>query len=1386
MRKFLQLAIVLATTLGFGQVDLELTGNINTPQYASNSITLTNGTLLPGAHLIIDPLLKCPITSQENYTYARSYDITGKLNGESISYHDDMGKEMQSMSRDMLTRKVWVTETFYDSQGRAAVTTLPVPDEVDNCMDLREDFTRNAVGNPYGVNDFSGGLDKLSIPDATSALGKYYGENHPDPYHDLVEYPLVRTVYDPNNDGAVLKTIGGNKKPDGSWKESFSYTLPAAQELYYLFGKEYWEGNHSELTPINLKSFKTVSRDADGREFVTFTDEEGKVLATAQSGPGGNRNFEVVKSFNQSGFLDIHLPLGYDASDIEFVNFEKPGRIKNLRTDEIVTKDEMEGGNIYRIFKTAALTKLYIDDAGQIVDLSGELSSGKSYEVKYERGFSFKELLENQNVVGYGVCTIKIYEDNRAYVYLKAGWAPSSKLKTGVIFRMSELPESLPTTDLGYIYDYNGMQTPYKAYIYHANTFYIEDTSGGDGKVLDNLALEYGDKPPSGSDAIAFVRYKVNYHHWSLNYYDKAGRPTSTVPPIGISNDLILDQGQPPHTQQTTLVYDALGQLVSTTSPDEGTSQFKYRRDGQIRFSQNSKQLEVSRFSYTDYDVSHRPIESGECQGNFATLNPDGSFTKSSCTERFYTLYDVKDPDLHTEILSAGMDPAAYQQTFTSGSVSKTSNASAITWYSYDHDGRVVWVVQKIVGLGLKTLDYEYDVLGRVQKLIFQKHIPSEYYEHLYAYDELHRLIEVRTSTDGESYRLQAEYTYNEEGELIRKEIGDGLQGIDYVYNASGMLKAINHPSLMAEKDPGGDGNDVFGLALDYYAGDYKREGNSLIKVNVGVDNFSGNIKALTWNTGNLIDPEVMDTYFFGYNDQNWLKYAYRSTNPKDTEVIQHFPYYAALPDYNIYGITYDVNGNILSLNRNKHMDPEVSGGSNAMDQLSYVYKQDKPNQLDHVDDAVTTETQADDIKDQNTGNYVYNNLGQLIEDKAQSLTYTYTVGGLVSEVRKNKVTLVKFYYNDRGHRVRKDTYYPDNGIFQASTFYVRDVAGVTLGIYTKPVGGDATLVEQSIYGSSRLGIHKRASGTDLYQLTDHLGNVRAVIAKNGENAVSLINSTDYYPFGMTMPGRSLTGDLYRYGYQGEYAEKDEETGLNAFELRMYDARIGRWATIDPYRQFFSPYIGMANNPIYYTDPDGGCVDADLNSIPCPDGIPEEGNEYTVILNEVFKFSTEVGKLKHQVSKMNPVTRVFYKLFFYKDALTYAKHLDFHNDNPETSHLYGMNQYLATNIGKKMAPGHQEPPMNPLLLFKSKRLTSSTNQTNGPVATSQKTKSLSSPKTLGNGRIVIYTDGIIKIKISNAYQTVHTGPDGGRYYISPTTGTQQYLKPADRALLDNE
>ena len=73
----------------------------------------------------------------------------------------------------------------------------------------------------------------------------------------------------------------------------------------------------------------------------------------------------------------------------------------------------------------------------------------------------------------------------------------------------------------------------------------------------------------------------------------------------------------------------------------------------------------------------------------------------------------------------------------------------------------------------------------------------------------------------------------------------------------------------------------------------------------------------------------------------------------------------------------------------------------------------------------------------------------------------------------------------------------------------------------------------------------------------------------------------------MPMPSRQIVGgELYRYAFQGQ--EKDTETNKEAFQLRLWDGRIGRWLTTDPMGQYNSPYIGMGNDPINGIDPDGG------------------------------------------------------------------------------------------------------------------------------------------------------------------------------------------------------
>ena len=127
------------------------------------------------------------------------------------------------------------------------------------------------------------------------------------------------------------------------------------------------------------------------------------------------------------------------------------------------------------------------------------------------------------------------------------------------------------------------------------------------------------------------------------------------------------------------------------------------------------------------------------------------------------------------------------------------------------------------------------------------------------------------------------------------------------------------------------------------------------------------------------------------------------------------------------------------------------------------------------------------------------------------------------------------------------------------------------------------------VYASTRLGTTLKGKTTKsdyLYELTDHLGNVRAILKDDYAGDNVLFSYADYYPGGFEMPGRQK-GSSYRFGYQGQFAEKDEETGFNQFEAREYDPRIMRWMVTDPAGQYWSSYESMGNEWTNTMDPTG-------------------------------------------------------------------------------------------------------------------------------------------------------------------------------------------------------
>lgn len=121
-------------------------------------------------------------------------------------------------------------------------------------------------------------------------------------------------------------------------------------------------------------------------------------------------------------------------------------------------------------------------------------------------------------------------------------------------------------------------------------------------------------------------------------------------------------------------------------------------------------------------------------------------------------------------------------------------------------------------------------------------------------------------------------------------------------------------------------------------------------------------------------------------------------------------------------------------------------------------------------------------------------------------------------------------------------------------------------------------------------GYLQNSSGTYTchYNLTDRLGNVRAVLKRGTSSIIhEVVQKQDYYAFGKTKS--IVTGGINRNLYNGKevHAEIGDQLDYGA---RFYDAGIGRWHVIDPLAEKYNlttPYAYAINNPIMFVDPDG-------------------------------------------------------------------------------------------------------------------------------------------------------------------------------------------------------
>ena len=391
-----------------------------------------------------------------------------------------------------------------------------------------------------------------------------------------------------------------------------------------------------------------------------------------------------------------------------------------------------------------------------------------------------------------------------------------------------------------------------------------------------------------------------------------------------------------------------------------------------------------------------------------------------------------------------------------------------------------------------------------------------------------------------------------------------GLQKVDYAYNVRGWLKNIN-------EDTSND-NDLFNFTIRY---------NDL-NVDLGKRLYNGNISQTSWQTENVDNSKRTHTYT--YDDLNRLTHAGGKETGK----------------YNVGGISYDKNGNILSLIRKGHTN-HTATTFGTMDDLAYTY--DSGNKLLKVREKTGSKTYGF-VDGTNTGNdYSYDANGNMITDANKQITsITYNHLNLPTKIAI-KGRFIEYVYDASGLKIaKKDGAYGDPLVTEYAGNYIYQRAGrgqrPHLNFFNHAEGYIKKYVDDDNFSY-------------VYQYKDHLGNVRLSYTDANKDGIivqsEIIEESHYYPFGLKMKGFNNVisphgnSTAQKFGYNGK--ELEESLGLNLMEMdmRQFDPTIARWTSIDPViHPSQSTYTGYDNNPVFWNDPSGTSVT-----------ISEKGNKVT-------------------------------------------------------------------------------------------------------------------------------------------------------------------------------
>jgi RHS repeat-associated protein len=432
----------------------------------------------------------------------------------------------------------------------------------------------------------------------------------------------------------------------------------------------------------------------------------------------------------------------------------------------------------------------------------------------------------------------------------------------------------------------------------------------------------------------------------------------------------------------------------------------------------------------------------------------------------------------------------------------------------YDEKGRLLQSSGANNSSGRETVTNQYDFTGKVIRshLAHDKGTAPGRILRLttqYVYDHAGRLLELRKGTNAGPIRSLALNTYDRLGKLSQKQLGGGLEIQRFEYDIHGWIIGMNRGYLRDAYI------NKFGYELAY-------ENQQCITM--GVYNnaqFNGNITGLIWKSAGDGIPRKLD---FVYDAANRLVQA------EFNEFTGNYNRNAGI-DFSLNAVTYDANGNILTMQQSGWKP----GGSSLIDNLTYSYFPNS-NRLQAVADvAATANLKLGDFQNGITDptEYDHDKNGNLLFDKNKGITsILYTHLNTPYEINFGTKGKITYQYDNLGNKLKKIVQDNTNGttttwLYMGSIVYKNEVL--------ESFGHEE--------GRARPNPAQTAvEATDFffdYFLKDHLGNTRMVITEEVDS--------DAYP-ALSFEGTSGTQQVNE---QNAFWENRTGASINVTAVRV-------------------------------------------------------------------------------------------------------------------------------------------------------------------------------------------------------------------------------------------